>query len=55
MSEHLPNDADGDALRRLRATGSDFSREMEIDFAVDVPEQRTGMAFASIWMTQPAL
>jgi hypothetical protein len=40
MSEHLPNDADGDALRRLRATGSDLSRDMEIDFAVDIRYHR---------------
>ena len=47
MAEHLPHDADGDALRRLAATGSDLSREMEIDFAVHVPDREAGLAFAA--------
>jgi hypothetical protein len=47
MTENLPNDADGDALRRLVATGSDLSREMEIDFAVAVPDRTSGMMFAA--------
>jgi hypothetical protein len=47
MIDELPRDSDGDALRRLAATGSDLSREMEIDFAVDIPDQNTGLAFAS--------
>lgn len=48
MDYQLPNDSDGDALRRLVATGSDLSKEMEIDFAVDVPDRDTGLAFAAI-------
>lgn len=32
---HWPNDADGDAMRRLRDTGFDFSHEVEIDFNID--------------------
>jgi len=47
MADQLPNDSDGDALRRLIATGSDLSKEMEIDFMVDVPDQDTGLAFAT--------
>lgn len=43
----LPKDADGDALRRLAATGSDLAGEMEIDFAVLVPDRDTGEQFAS--------
>jgi hypothetical protein len=46
MSDPLPNDSDGDALRRLLESGSDLSKEMMIDFAVDVPDRETGMAFA---------
>jgi hypothetical protein len=46
MSADIPNDSDGDALRRLIATGSDLSKEMEIDFAVDVPDRESGLAFA---------
>jgi hypothetical protein len=47
MVDELPHDADGDALRRLVATGSDLSKEMEIDFAVDVPDRHVGLAFAA--------
>jgi len=43
----LPNDADGDALRRLIANGSDLSREMEIEFQVLAPDEASAMAFAS--------
>jgi hypothetical protein len=46
MSEPLPDDADGDALRRLVADGSDLSRAMKIDFAVDVPHGQAARAFA---------
>jgi hypothetical protein len=47
MEDQLPRDSDGDALRRLIATGSDLSKEMEIDFAVDIPDRDTGLAFAA--------
>lgn len=30
-----PNDADGDVLRRLEASGFDFNKEYEIDFNID--------------------
>jgi Regulator of ribonuclease activity B len=46
--DDLPNDADGDALRRLQADGSDLSKEMEIDFAVVVPDRKGGEAFAVV-------
>jgi hypothetical protein len=36
MADSFPNDADGDALRRV-AERSDMSKPMDIDFAVDVP------------------
>jgi regulator of RNase E activity RraB len=42
-----PNDADGDALRRVAADGSDMSRPMEIDFAVAVPSQAAGERVAA--------
>jgi hypothetical protein len=48
MDYELPNDSDGDALRRLIATGSDLSKEMEVDFAMDVPDRETGLAFAAV-------
>lgn len=44
----LPNDSDGDALRRLIKHGSDLSKPMKIDFAMDVPDDSSGSAFASI-------
>jgi hypothetical protein len=47
MIDDLPHDSDGDALRRLVASGSDLSRELEIDFAMDVPDQDMGLAFAT--------
>jgi hypothetical protein len=39
-----PDDADGDALRRLASDGSDLSQPMDIDFAVAVPDEETGKA-----------
>ena len=48
MIDDLPHDSDGDALRRLVATGSDLSKEMEIDFTVDIPNREAGEAFASV-------
>lgn len=42
----LPQDADGDALRRIAADGSDLTKAMEIDFAVDVPSEQAGKDFA---------
>jgi hypothetical protein len=48
MTDNLPLDDDGDALRRLIATGSDLSKEMEIDFAVDIPNRDSGLAFARL-------
>jgi hypothetical protein len=38
-----PNDADGDALRRV-AERSDMSKPMDIDFAVDVADKSIGEA-----------
>lgn len=34
-----PNDADGDALRRVAGAGSDMSKPMDIDFAVAAPDE----------------
>ena len=43
----FPNDADGDALRRV-AERSDMSKPMGIDFAVDVPNQARGEEMAQL-------
>jgi regulator of ribonuclease activity B len=46
MPDDLPNDSDGDALRRLVRDGSDLSKPMTIDFAVAVPDKFAGEAVA---------
>jgi len=43
-----PDDADGDALRRVERDGSDMTRPMEIDFAVAVPCEAAGHAVAKL-------
>jgi hypothetical protein len=43
----LPSDADGDALRRVIAKGSDLSRELEIDFHVAVEDRASALESAS--------
>jgi regulator of ribonuclease activity B len=42
----FPDDADGDALRRVADDGSDMSKPMEIDFTVAVPGESAGKAIA---------
>jgi hypothetical protein len=44
MTEY-PDDADGDALRRV-AADADMSRPMEIDFMVAVPDEEAGQRVA---------
>jgi hypothetical protein len=44
--ENLPNDADGDALRKLIELGHDLSRPMVIDFFIAVPSEQAGLAVA---------
>jgi hypothetical protein len=47
MSEvEYPDDADGAALRRVQAHGSDMTRPMDIDFAVSVPNEEAGQRVA---------
>ena|SRR5260370_13467950 len=48
MSETYPNDADGDALRRVASTGIDMSCPMDIDFFVTVPDREAGDAVAEL-------
>jgi hypothetical protein len=42
----FPDDADGDALRRIARDGSDLSKPMEIDFAVTAPSEGSARAIA---------
>jgi hypothetical protein len=46
----FPNDADGDALRRIEAGGSDMAKPMRIDFQVRVPTRHQAEALAAeLW------
>jgi hypothetical protein len=47
MADTFPNDADGDALRRV-AERSDMSQPMDIDFAINVPNQARGEEMAQL-------
>ncbi len=44
----FPNDADGDALRRVAAEGSDLSRPMVVNFQVAVPDEVSAQGLAAI-------
>jgi hypothetical protein len=46
MKHDYPNDADGDALRRVAACGNDMSRPMDIDYFVVPPDPSSGRAIA---------
>jgi hypothetical protein len=43
-----PNDADGDALRRVAADGNDMSAPMVMDFPVVLPAETPARQFASV-------
>lgn len=46
--EDFPDDPDGDALRRIRADGSDMTQPMLIDFAVWLPDELSARQFAAV-------
>jgi len=46
MNAEFPNDADGDALRRVAESGADFSRPMRIEFSIAVPSLEQARAVA---------
>jgi hypothetical protein len=46
--ETYPNDADGDALRRVVSDGNDMSLPMLVDFSVALPDQTAAESFASV-------
>ncbi len=48
MADGFPNDADGDALRRVLSDGSDMSRPMYVDFHVSVPDEASAKALAAV-------
>jgi regulator of RNase E activity RraB len=43
----IPHDADGDAIRRVLAQGSDVTRPMKVDFYVAVPSEEVGKEIAA--------
>jgi regulator of RNase E activity RraB len=45
--QDYPYDADGDALRRVAASGSDMSRPMDIDFQVAAPDESMATKIAA--------
>lgn len=49
---NYPNDADGDALRRVAHDGSDMSKPMDIDFAVAAPDETSARAIAKAAATR---
>src|SRR5947209_14169101 len=48
MKCELPNDADGDALRRLVEEGNDLTKPMHIDFQVAMPDEPAAKRLAEI-------
>ena len=48
MADGFPDDADGEALRRLAAGGSDLSRPMLVDFQVAVPDEASANGLADV-------
>ncbi len=48
MNDPYPDDADGDALRRVASMGADMSRPMDIDFFVAVPDRQAGESVAKL-------
>ena len=47
-----PNDANGDALRRMAAEGDDLTRPRDIEFTVVFPNARSAKQFAEQMRTQ---
>ena len=43
----IPDDADGDAMRRVIADGGDLSRPMLVDFQIDCPDVSSAEAIAA--------
>src|SRR3954471_1744489 len=46
IDRKYPRDATGDALRRVRADGSDMSAPMDVDFVVAAPNEAAGHLIA---------
>jgi hypothetical protein len=48
VQHDFPNDADGDALRRLADGGSDLSKPMSLDFQIAVPNEVAANGLAEV-------
>jgi regulator of RNase E activity RraB len=46
MDDAYPNDADGDALRRVSASGSNMSEPMDVDFQIAAPDEESAVSVA---------
>jgi hypothetical protein len=44
---NIPDDADGDAMRRVIADGADLTRPMRVDFQIDCPDRASAQAIAA--------
>jgi hypothetical protein len=52
MTSSFPNDADGDALRRVVEAGADMSQPMTIDFSIEAPDERSARRIAELVATR---
>ena len=48
MATDYPDDADGNALRRVAAGGSNMSKPMDIDFQIAAPDEATAKRVAAV-------
>lgn len=46
MAIHYPDDADGDALRKVATAGADMSQPMVIEFSIEVPDPESARRIA---------
>jgi Regulator of ribonuclease activity B len=51
MIEMIPNDENGDVLRKMLESGDDLARPREIDFTVVMPGEAAARAFAERFAT----
>lgn len=48
MSVDYPNDADGDAIRRVASDGNNMDQPMSVDFPVVLPDEVSAQRFAEL-------
>ncbi len=47
MNEPFPDDVDGDALKLIAETGSDFSKPMDVDIQIAAPDEQVAIEIAN--------